>query len=130
MNVKTNTQETEAEFMALLDAAHNAGEQATDGMVDTYPCGGAYVIAEGTSELVKLFKKYGTSNGQEGANARYTFNNWTMSKDYPKGFSFSNHNKKQKGGFQNIQMHAAVANAYVQKFGEHNIVTSSRTYID
>lgn len=117
-----------AQFFALLDAAHSVGEDAVIFMKDTYPCGGAYVTADGSSELVKLFKKYGKHNGQAGANASYDFNNWSMSKDYPKGFSFSNHNPKK--GFQNMHANAARVNAYVQKFAEHNIVTSSRTYID
>jgi hypothetical protein len=124
---------TQAEFYALLDSVHNAGEQAIDGMRDDgmrdgYPGGGAFVIADGSSELVKLFKKYGKDNEQTGSNKDYTFNNWLMSKNYTTGFYFSNHNRMR--GFQNMDMHAAVANAYVRKFSEHNIITSSCTYID
>lgn len=117
---------TPLEFQKMLNEATAAGKDATAGMTDTYPCGGAWVTADGTSELVKLFKKYGLKTG-EGANADYIAEDWRMSKSYPKGFSFS---CRKNGGYQNMQMHTAENLAYVQVFAMHDIVTGVHTYVD
>lgn len=110
----------------MLDTAEAAGAAAIKGMEDTYPCGGAYIIVDGSNELVKLFKKYGAKSG-EGANAHYKFGKWGMSKNYPTGFTVSCYGN---GGYQNMDMHSAENNAYVRVFGLNNIPVRVHTYID
>ena len=50
---------TKEQFGLVLVEARQKGIEAVIGMEDNYPCGGAYLIADGNSEIVKLFKKFG-----------------------------------------------------------------------
>lgn len=110
------------DFVGMLEDATEAGAFATKGMDDSFPCGGAYVIADGRNELVRGMKKWGTLEG-----SWYKLGDWAMTKNYPSGFMFSN---RKNGGYQNMQMHGAENAAYVKVFGMYNIVTSIHTYID
>lgn len=113
---------TKEEFMAVLNRASYAGREAVKGMEDTYPCGGAYLTADGRSDIVRLFKKHGEKAGKN----EYTIGRWRMWKS-SRGFIISN---GENGGYQNMQMHSAENNAYVTVFGTYNLPVSVHTYID
>lgn len=113
---------TKEEFEKILGEATEAGRVATIGMTDTYPCGGAYVVLDGNGDMVRLFKKYAEKTGT----SDYELDDWRIWKS-DKGYAMSN---KKNGGYQNMQMHSAENNAYVQVFVMENIVTSVRVYID
>ena len=109
-------------FELMLDKATAEGEMAVKGMHDGFPCGGAYVIADGRSELVKGMKKWGVLEG-----SWYKLGDWAMTKNYPSGFMLSN---RKNGGYQNMQMHSEENMAYTKVFGLYNIPTRVHTYID
>lgn len=110
------------DFITMLESATDAGALAIKGMTDSFPCGGAYLKADGRCELVRGFKKWGEEKG-----GWYYLGDWAMTNNYPSGFMFSN---RKNGGYQNMGMHSAENTAYVQVFGMFNIITSVHTYID
>lgn len=110
------------EFEKILIDARQAGIVAVIGMKDTYPCGNAYLQAEGNSEIVKLFKKYGVKD----LNGDYEVMGWTARKGYPKGYDISHGGNK----YQNMDMHSARATKEAGILGMNNLVVSVRTYID
>ena len=110
----------EAFAKALIDA-RQAGIEAIIGMVDSYPCGGAYHETSGNSEIVKMFKKYGEDVGDK----RYEFMGWYAWKSH-KGYMVSH------GGatYQNMNMHSARTTAESGILGMNELSTSVHTYID
>lgn len=113
--------ETKEEFEKVLIDARQKGIEAVIGLTDTYPCGGAYLKADGNSNIVKLFKKYGTKVGDS-----YEIMGWHASKGYPSGYDISH------GGnhYQNMDMHSRRATAECGELGMNNLVVRVETYID
>lgn len=113
--------ETKQEFEKVLSDARQKGIEAVIGMTDTYPCGGAYLKADGNSDIVKLFKKYGVKE-----NDYYTILGWHATKGYHTGYNISH------GGnlYQNMDMHSKRATVECGEFGKHNLVVSVNVYID
>jgi len=118
----------------VLDEAWFAGSKATDGMVDGYPCGGAYLTAGGNSEIVRAFKKYGSKHSD------YLILNvieekplsgdrWSVRKSYPTGYVI-NDPVRRGHGFQNMYMAIAEVEAMVKVFKSNGLEVSYRSYID
>ncbi len=119
---------------SVLDAAVAAGEDAIKDMHDGYPCGGAYLMATGNSEIVRAFKKYATKHSDylilnmiEGK--PLNGQRWSVRKSYPKGYCVNDPVMKG-GGFQNMYMHEAVARAQKKVLDAAGLFVSVRSYID
>lgn len=108
------------QFEKVLIDARQKGIEAVIGMQDTYPCGGAYHMADGNSAIIKLFKKFGVKEGNY-----YTCMGWSASK-MSKGYMISH----SGNSYQNMDMHSRRTVAESGVFGMNELPTRVETYID
>ncbi len=115
---------TKEKFEKTLLDARDAGIQAVMGMEDNYPCGGAYHTADGNSQIVRMFKKYGI-RGNQGRENHYEVMGWTAYKA-SKGYIISHGGNR----YQNMDMHSRRTTAESGVLGMNELPTSVHTYID
>lgn len=118
---------SEARLSRVLAEADRAANHAILGMKDGYPCGGAWCELRSNSPMVKMFKKFGKSNGQKGINQSYEYDTWHVRKSYPTGFMLSGGTFK---GYQNMHMDIAAYAAVVEVLARHNMESSVKSFID
>lgn len=108
-------------FEKILLEARDVGIQVVIGMQDTYPCGGAYHVASGNSDIVKMFKKFGVEERPK----HYSIMGWTAWKSH-RGYIISHPGRM----YQNMDMHSASTTAESGVLGMNELPTSVHTYID
>lgn len=118
--------QTKEEVFETLEGAERMAVKAVEEMVDSYPCGGAYLLLAGNHMLIKAFKKFGEKDHNGDYRIKTKTGDWCASKYYAGGYSIWVHGEGRR--FQNMDANYKKYQTIIEALGLSGI--SVYSYID